>query len=484
MANLMKLTPPPADAVPPGVTDQRGLDAFKLRYGDAIAQAAATTSLKHTPNGDEANYLDRSGSYTKGLKQASPGVVDSGTFTAFRKALGTSDGVTPGTADFENAALLLGDERKLNGPQGAFAGTLVGADSETFGDSVVPMPPAVASKEYATELVELYWASLLRDVPFTAYDTNPFAKAAAAELTSLPTYAGPRDAAGNVTTALLFRGGLKIGTPKKTYFDGETVGPYISQFCIQPTNLGAQPIDQKMNVYAANVDYMTNFDTWAAVQNGVQSLITPEIDVQRRYMYNGRALATFTRVDELYQAYFVAYLAMNTFGVRTNPGNPYLAFKKQQAFGTFGGPDIAATLGAVARVALNAVWYQKWVVHLRHRESEVPEAVERGTTAHFARASEENHPREYPNRLPLRLRARRRCRCSGLQSPGCRCPAINGPIAPFAPSSTRNGSGSGRYTHPQMNGPAIPPDGTIGTWGSAQTIDPLPDLLQARRWVR
>ena len=132
-------------------------------------------------------------------------------------------------------------------------------------------------------------------------------------------------------------------------------------------DIGAQPIDQKMNVYVANVDYMTNFDTWAAVQNGVQSLITPEIDVQRRYMYNGRALATFTRVDELYQAYFVAYLAMNTFGVRTNPGNPYLAFKKQQAFGTFGGPDIAATLGAVARVALNAVWYQKWVVHLRHR---------------------------------------------------------------------------------------------------------------------
>ena len=36
-------------------------------------------------------------------------------------------------------------------------------------------------------------------------------------------------------------------------------------------------------------------------------------------------------------------------------------------FGTFGGPDIAATLGAVARAAINAVWYQKWAVHLRHR---------------------------------------------------------------------------------------------------------------------
>ena len=26
-----------------------------------------------------------------------------------------------------------------------------------------------------------------------------------------------------------------------------------------------------------------------------------------------------------------------------------------------------ATLGAVARAAINAVWYQKWIVHLRHR---------------------------------------------------------------------------------------------------------------------
>jgi hypothetical protein len=32
-----------------------------------------------------------------------------------------------------------------------------------------------------------------------------------------------------------------------------------------------------------------------------------------------------------------------------------------------GQPDIAATLAAVAAEALQAVWYQKWYVHLRHR---------------------------------------------------------------------------------------------------------------------
>ena len=54
-----------------------------------------------------------------------------------------------------------------------------------------------------------------------------------------------------------------------------------------------------------------------------------------------------------------------------NPGSPYILMglpsKKQNGFGTFGAPDFASVLAQVAKVALNAVWYQKWVVHLRHR---------------------------------------------------------------------------------------------------------------------
>jgi len=37
----------------------------------------------------------------------------------------------------------------------------------------------------------------------------------------------------------------------------------------------------------------------------------------------------------------------------------------------FGGPDFAATLAAVAAVALNAVWYQKWFVYLRPRSEAI-----------------------------------------------------------------------------------------------------------------
>jgi hypothetical protein len=58
----------------------------------------------------------------------------------------------------------LGGPRTLNGPQGGLAFDLECRDSAQF---VAPAAPALASEDYATELVELYWASLLRDVEFT-----------------------------------------------------------------------------------------------------------------------------------------------------------------------------------------------------------------------------------------------------------------------------------------------------------------------------
>ena len=62
-------------------------------------------------------------------------------------------------------------------------------------------------------------------------------------------------------------------------------------------------------------------------------------------------------MDVLYQAYFTAFLVLAGIGAPLNPGNPYNSSTTENGFGTLGGPDIAATLGAVATVALNAGWY-------------------------------------------------------------------------------------------------------------------------------
>lgn len=363
MSNVGSLPSPAAASVPADITNpSHEFDAFHYGFGVATKNAAATGAVAHPDNGDEARYLDKSGTYTKGLKQAGPGLVDLPTFNRFRTAYSAG-----GDGNLQSLDTLIGtpgsEFSKLNGPQGAFALSLAGADSRTF---VSPPSFAVRSKEYAVELVELYWASLLRDVPFSEYEGNATAIAAANELDSFgPVYKGPRDSTGKVTAKTLFRGGLTHGATD--YFDGELAGPYLSQFCLQPTALGAQPISQMTTTYAAGVDFMTDFAEWQNIQNGGKPAGKITNDPLARFMRDGRALGAYTHVDQLYQAYLVAFLTMGTLGLGPNPTSPYSGYTNEKAFGAFGGPDIAATIGAVAREALNAVWYQKWIAHLRHR---------------------------------------------------------------------------------------------------------------------
>jgi hypothetical protein len=363
MANLGSLPKPAPPCIPAGVTDpSHEFDAYHFGFGVTTQDAVQTGSVSHPDNGDESRYQDKSATFSKGLKQTAPCLVSLPEFNKFRGAYSST-----GNGDLQSLGTLVGtpgsEFSKLNGPQGAFALSLAGADSRFF---VVPLPFTLRSKEYAVELVELYWASLLRDVPFSQYETDSTAIAAANELDSFGSaYKGPRDSHGKVTARTLFRGGLNEGGPH--YFEGELFGPYLSQFCLQPTSLGAQKISQMTTTYAAGSDFMTDPGEWFSIQNGAKPVVQVSPDPIPRFMRNGRALAAYTNVDQLYQASLVGFLSMSTMGVKANPGSPYNTYVNEKAFGTMGGPDIAATLATVAREALNAVWYQKWMVHLRHR---------------------------------------------------------------------------------------------------------------------
>jgi hypothetical protein len=337
----------------------------RIKQSLAIRTTAATLESQipvppHTTNGDEQLYPDKSGTYSKGILQDGIGLVNLAAFQTFRNAINS------GTfQDFEN--VITGGPRTQNGPLGGRAFALEGSDDVQFGNAtspanqinqvVVPPAPALASEAYGTELVELYWASLLRDVAFTDYASNATAAQAAAELSSMPTYAGPRNGSGNVTPDLLFRG---------TY-PGDTIGPYLSQFYLQPTFMGVQPIDQQMVTFLPDIDYMTDATTFQQVQNGINTGASLQFDPQARYLHDGRGLCSFTHVDVLFQTFFTAYLVLGSMGAPVNLGNPYANSTKQNGFGTFGGPDFAASSTAAARHALNSVWYQKWWIHLRHR---------------------------------------------------------------------------------------------------------------------
>jgi hypothetical protein len=250
---------------PTGVNDPRVLDNFTRRFNTATLQALVPIPA-HTRNGDEA-LADKCATYTKCIKQASPGKVDPDAYDTLATAIASGK-----FSDFENVTL--GGSLTLNGPMGSYAKTFCGADSSQFGDADVPKPWKLASEEYAAELIELYWCSLLRDVAFADY--NASAQQAAAELSTLPAYQGPRDGTNQVTPALLFRGKLP----------GETTGPYISQFFLTPTNLGALPFDQRYITYKAGVDYMTDQASWYDVQNGVPTGLMNQKDPVTRYLHN------------------------------------------------------------------------------------------------------------------------------------------------------------------------------------------------------
>jgi len=294
-----------------GGSRDRVHDARAIRISAAKNDAALPVP-PHTTNGDEQRYSDHSASYSKGLLQDDICVVNPVAWASFKKALNSGE-----NSDFE--AIILGGTRTLNGPQGSYAFDLEAADSSQFGDApdigdptgphLVPPFDQVSHEAYGTQLVEMYWASLLRDVAFTDCSTNLTAMAAAKELTRMPTYRGPRDNSGNVTPDLLFRG----------IFQGETIGPYISQFMITPTFFGQQGRGQSMRTYMPSIDYMTDPTTFLQVQNGIDTGLINQNDPQLRYLHDLRGLAAFTHVDVLYQAYFVGLLVMFTMRV---PGNP------------------------------------------------------------------------------------------------------------------------------------------------------------------
>jgi hypothetical protein len=337
-------------------------DCFNYRKNTALAERINVGT--QADNGDAARFTDFSGSYSKALLHDSLGVPNSAAWLSLRNAFATGN-----AAAFANIVVGTpggGGNSKLNGPQGALAFDLEGLDSHC---TVIPPSPSVASAQTAAEQVEHYWGALLADVPFTEYATNPLAAQAVADMNNLSFLSSP---ANNqfpypVTGQNLFRGQFVPG-------DGNVQGPYISQFMIQPTFYGSQPLDQKYQTFlpvgAGGSDYMTTVSEYQLVQNGGDSGRPLVFDPTFRYLRNGRDLAAYTHVDVLYQGYFVAFLVLAGLGAAPHPGNPYIGSMTQKGFGTLGGPDAAGTIAEMATRALKASWFHKWIKDLRMRPEE------------------------------------------------------------------------------------------------------------------
>jgi membrane-associated phospholipid phosphatase len=350
-----------------GAGNERVTDSFQIRL-EAAQSEAAVPIPKQITNQDEENYPNFIGNFSKGLPHNSIGEVNGSAYLSFLNA------VRQGTAAaFEKVPL--GGNVLLVNPLAGLSFDLEGTDSHQL---TIPAFPSVSSRELAAQAVELYWMALCRDVNFTDYGSSPVAQAAAAELSSLPGFTGPRSG-GRVTPQTLFRG----------FTAEDVIGPYVSQLLLSPFSYGPYAINGKMSMYVSGIDYMTDQASWLAVQNGQGPFAQNEVDPVPRYIRNGRDCAMFVHTDPLgglFMSFYNAGMVLFQNGAPLNPGNPYRDYKKQSGFGTFGVPFFLGMMGEVAVRAFKAAWYAKWFVHRALR----PEAF--GGLVHMTKSGLAHYP--------------------------------------------------------------------------------------------
>ncbi|PAB60187.1 phosphoesterase [Anaeromicrobium sediminis] len=320
---------------------QRREEAFEIR--ENAAQFQKDLPLPNHPcNGDENLYANKIGNFSKTLPHNGLGEVDINAYNIFIKAL------TTGNPDiFE--AIPLGGVMKLANPQASYAYDLIGPDSHHL---TTMIPPTFSSAWRASEMAEDYWSALTRDVPFINYNTNYLTIAAASDLSKFSDFRGPKED-GVVTTQTLFRGNLP----------GDLIGPYISQFFYKDVPFGNKTIVQRYDSPMAGDDFMVSYDEWLNIQNGGLPNNSITFDCLPRYIRNGRDLGQWVHVDFTYQGMLTACLILLSFGDKAlDPRNPYLNSRTQVGFITFGAAQILDFVAKAARIALEAAWYQKFLV--------------------------------------------------------------------------------------------------------------------------
>src|SRR6266851_3605019 len=339
------------DDDPGSVGSERALASYEVREQAARSETEVPIPNQIT-NGDEQRYQSQNyiGNFSKGLKHNLFGEVIP---NAYRDLLNALD---EGTAAALEKKVMLGGSTKLVNCLAGLAFDLEGTDSHQL--KISPFPK-LASQDLADQAIELYWMALCRDVNFTQYETHSTAQDAAAELSSLKEFKGPRSN-GSVTAQTLFRG----------FTADDLIGPYVSQFLLKKFSYGPYAMNGLISVALPGDDYLTTEAKWLANQSGQPPSEVNQIDQKPRAIRNGRDLATYVHTDPnagLFMSFYNAGIFLFENGAPLNPGNPYRAagggYTKQSPFGTFGVPFFLGLIGEAATRAFKAAWYAKWFVH-------------------------------------------------------------------------------------------------------------------------
>ncbi|KRQ98319.1 twin-arginine translocation pathway signal protein [Bradyrhizobium jicamae] len=399
---LPGIAPAAAQTVGVGV-DVRPLDAAFKRRAVEVRQACASNVERipiapHPANGDEARYTNKIGSDSRGLPHDKRGEVEPAAWQALSTACQSGE-----AADFEK--IPLGGTRKLLNPIGTQAVSLSGINPTQI---AIPPAPALAGAERGGEAVEVYWQSLLRDVPLTELrddTTHRDVLAATEEIDKLADFRGPKSG-GRVTPGTLFRANALYFDPtdpkgRSVTPPGVLDGPLISQFLLRDVPYAAQWISAQIRTALPTSEFLIEYEEWLASQNGTAAKRRLEFNATPRYITTGRDLAEYIRSGPALG--WAAALMLATPGGGADPrytgmypptepasypSNPYRKSKTQgPAGGTFGLPYVQALLAMGISNSVRAVYWQKYFVHRSLR----PEAY--GGLAHHRLA---NGVSDYP----------------------------------------------------------------------------------------
>jgi hypothetical protein len=337
-----------AAATEPANGPARQMEAYGVRQ--AAAQAYLNEQQPaHRSNGDEALYPDKRASFAKTLPHNDFGEVDADAFAAFVTVLSRGD-----PSGFETIPRDRRAEAELNDPQATYAFDLVGLDGAAT--SLDPAP-TFASASMASEMAELYWLSLTRDVPFRQYETDPLVAAAIADLNAftepLASFNGAK-----LTPASVFRG----ETP------GDLVGPYLSQFLWLDIPYGIKTLGQRYSVPTRGQSFLTNYDDWLACQRGVLPKSRVTLDATPRFICSARELAEYVHHDFSFQTYMNAALIMLALGKEAlSSTNPYRSSRTQFGDITLGSKNVLSLVAQASLLGQKGAYFHKWQVHRRLR---------------------------------------------------------------------------------------------------------------------
>ncbi|MDJ1185577.1 vanadium-dependent haloperoxidase [Roseofilum casamattae] len=397
--------------------NERRHKSYSIRV-EAAELAKNRPHPPHKANGDEKEYSgDRYFmSFTKGLiHNPNTGLLEvPNDFEQFREAIdggfikpftdnvrhGAKYKVKDGTVVPLPPGEIPNDFRQWEAPTAGVVFELEGPDAQAV--TMPPAPPLVdatgdTNPELIFEMAEVYELAILRDIHLNHFEAvlSPHAELEVGlsinrlnQLDYIKNQTGrPRkvNQEGKLDVQTVFRG----SSP------GVEVGPYLSQFLlignqgidgkasVQDGKIayGAQEIDQRVPVATPNTDYMTQWDKYVEVQQGIR----PDRETytgKRRFISTPRDLATYVHYDALYQAYLNACLILLGMGTPFDPlfdclsGGGAGSMDPEtrlhtSGFALYGGPHILTLVTEVATRALKAVRFQKFNTHIRLR----PEAL-------------------------------------------------------------------------------------------------------------